>query len=389
MKRAATVRSLCILLLGASALSACSSLSGLFPAKEGNPPKELKAIQASANARTLWQVNTGSSSGKAYVRLHPYVDEAMVVVAGGGSVSAWDKQQGKSLWKTPITEEITGGVNGGEGLVFLGTSEGSAVALDKQTGKIRWVERLDSEVLSVSAANHGKVVFRTSDGKLNGLSTQTGETLWQQIRQTPALSLRGAGVPVIVGNNMVVAGFDNGTITAFDLEAGTGLWETILSVPRGRNDLDKITDVDGRIKPVGSALFAASYNGQIAGIKLQDGATGWSKPYSSFVGVDADANGLYSTDEEGNVWKLNPQTGAPVWKMDDLQRRSPTAPTLIGNYVVVGDYQGHLHWINSSNGQTAARTQGDAAGYTVPPVSDGKVVYTFGKGGSLAAHALQ
>ncbi|HPY41516.1 MAG TPA: PQQ-binding-like beta-propeller repeat protein, partial [Thiolinea sp.] len=266
----------------ATSLTACSSLSSVMPAKDSNPPKELKALQATANAQTLWKVSTGSSD-KDYVRLNPYVDKALVVVAGGGSASAWDKRTGASVWKTPISEEITGGVNGGEGLVFLGTSEGSAIALDRQTGKIRWIEHLNSEVLSVSSAAKSRVVFRTGYGQLTGLSTQTGEIVWQQLRQTPALSLRGAGVPLIVGN-AVMAGFDNGTVTAFDLETGTGLWEAILSVPRGSNDLDKITDVDGRIKQVGSALFAASYNGQIAGIRLQDGALGWAKPYSSYVG---------------------------------------------------------------------------------------------------------
>lgn len=384
------MRSLATLITGlflATSLTACSSFSSLMPAKDPNPPKELTAVQATANVQTLWKASTGSSD-KAYVRLYPYVDEALVVVAGGGSASAWDKRTGASIWKTPLSEEITGGVNGGEGLVFLGTSEGSAIALDRQTGKVRWIEHLNSEVLSVSTASKGRVVFRTGDGQLSGLSTQTGEIVWQQIRETPALSLRGAGAPLIA-SGAVVAGFDNGTVTAFDLETGTGLWEAILSVPRGSSDLDKIIDVDGRIKQVGSALFAASYNGQIAGIRLQDGALGWSQPYSSYAGVDADASGLYSTDVEGNVWKINPQSGAPLWKMDDLQGRTPTAPTILGNYLVVGDYAGYLHWINSSNGQTVARLQADTAGYTVPPVSDGQVIYTFGKSGVLAAHALK
>lgn len=384
------MRSLATLITGlflAASLTACSSFSSLMPAKDSNPPKELTALQATANAQTLWKVSTGNSD-KAYVRLYPYVDEALVIVAGGGSASAWDKRTGASIWKTPISEEITGGVNGGEGLIFLGSSEGSAIALDRQTGKVRWIEHLNSEVLSVSAASKGRVIFRTGDGQLSGLSTQTGEIVWQQIRETPALSLRGAGIPLIV-SGAVVAGFDNGTVTAFDVETGTGLWEAILSVPRGSSDVDKIIDVDGRIKPVGSALFAASYNGQIAGIRLQDGALGWSQPYSSYAGVDADASGLYSTDVEGNLWKINPQTGAPIWKMDDLQRRTPTAPTILGSYLVVGDYAGYVHWINSSNGQTVARLQGDTAGYTVPPVSDGQVIYTFGKSGVLAAHALK
>lgn len=74
--------------------------------------------------------------------------------------------------------------------------------------------------------------------------------------------------------------------------------------------------------------------------------------------------------------------------MDDLQRRQPTAPTLLGQYLVIGDYQGYVHWVNTSNGQIAARVQGDKAGYTVAPVKDGNTVYTLGKNGLLSAFSL-
>ncbi len=373
-------------------LSACSTVSdavsSIFPQKDPNPPKALQAIQPSVNVQTLWQINTGSNTAKDYVRLYPYVDDTAIIVAGGGSVSAWNKRNGGLLWRTPISEEITAGVNGGDGLVLVGTTKGSAIALDKQTGRIRWVEPLDSEVLSVSTATQGRVAFRTIDGKLNGLSTQTGETVWQQNRPTPVLSLRSAGVPVIVGD-MVIAGFDNGTLTAFELQSGTGLWEALLSVPRGTNDLDKITDVDGQIKVVGSGLFAAGYNGQIAGIDLRKGEIAWAKPFSSHAGVDANADGLYATSETGDIWKIDPRSGTPAWKMDDLQRRSPTAPLLLGRYIVVGDFEGYLHWINTETGRMVARSRSDTRGYTVPPITDGRIVYSFGRGGVLSAYALQ
>lgn len=375
----------------AIALSGCSifqQVSSVLPGKDSNPPKALKAFQPTAQVRTLWQVSTGDGTGKHYVRIYPHVDNGAVFTAGGSSAAAFDKASGKRLWQTTVDEEVTGGVSGGEGSVFLGTTNGSAIALDRQTGKVRWIERLSSEVLSVSPASNGIVVFRTGDNRLHGLSSQSGEILWQQSRTKPALSLRGAAAPVVV-SNVVIAGFDNGVVTAFDMQSGAGLWESTLSVPRGRSELDRITDVDGKMKPVGEALFAASYNGQIAGINMRNGDIAWSSPYSSSTGVDANPQGLYTTSETGDLWKLDPQTGQPFWKMDDLQRRQPTAPTLSGNYVVLGDFEGYLHWINTANGQFAARAQGDKKGYAVSPVSDGNIVYTLGKTGILSAFSIQ
>lgn len=379
-------------LLMALALSGCSTFSqmtsAVMPANTGTPPKALKELKPTANVRTLWQVSTGSGAGKDYVRIHPQVDESAVLVAGGSSASAWSKVNGGRIWQTTVDGTVTGGVSSGEGGVFLGTDKGNAIALDRQTGKVLWSTPLGSEVLAVSPAKNGIVAFRTGDGNLQGLAVKTGQRLWQQERKSPTLSLRGASAPLVVGG-MVIAGFDNGVVTAFDMQSGKGLWEVTLSVPRGSSDLDRMTDVDGEMKALGEALFAASYNGRIAGINMRDGNVAWAAPYSSYTGVDADPNGLYTSNDAGDVWKLEPLSGNPVWKLDDLERRQPTAPTLLGQFLVVGDYQGYLHWVNTSNGQIAARVQGDKSGYTVAPVKDGNTVYTLGKSGLLSAFNIQ
>lgn len=379
-------------LLLALAVAGCSTFqqvtTAVIPAKDSNPPKALKEFKPTANVRSLWQVSTGSSTGKDYVRIHPYIDQGAVFVAGGRSASAWNKSNGGRIWQATIDGEVTAGVNGGEGGIFLGTDGGKAIALDQQTGQPRWQVALGNEVLAVSPSRNGVVVFRTSNGGLHGLASDSGQILWQEGRQSPALSLRGASTPVVVGNR-VIAGFDSGVVTAFDMRSGQGLWEVTLSVPRGSSDLDRMTDVDGDMKALGEALFATSYNGQIAGINMRNGSIAWAAPYSSHTGVDADPNGLYTSSDAGDLWKLNPQTGTPLWKMDDLQRRQPTAPALVGNHLVVGDKDGYLHWINTSNGQFAARLRGDSAGYTVAPQTDGNVVYTLGRSGLLSAFSLQ
>ncbi len=379
-------------LLIAVTLSGCSTFSqmtsAIMPASSGTPPKALKELKPTATVRTLWQVSTGSGVGKDYVRIHPQVDDSAVLIAGGSSASAWSKVNGGRLWQTAIEGDVTGGVSTGEGGVFLGTDKGNAIALDRQSGKMLWSTPLGSEVLAVSPAKNGVVAFRTGDGGLHGISVKDGQRLWQQERKSPTLSLRGASTPLVVGG-MVIAGFDNGVVTAFDMQSGKGLWEIPLSVPRGSSDLDRMTDVDGEMKALGEALFATSYNGRIAGINMREGSVAWAAPYSSYTGVDADANGLYTSNDSGDVWKLEPLSGSPVWKMDDLQSRQPTTPTLLGQYLVIGDYQGYLHWINTSNGQVAARVQGDKSGYTAAPVKDGNTVYALGKTGLLSAFNFQ
>ncbi|HPE61839.1 MAG: outer membrane protein assembly factor BamB [Thiothrix sp.] len=394
------------LLLAASLLSGCSFFSNKDDTNEAvplDPPKALKALEAARTVRTLWSVTLdrkgpstgglswgfGSGSTGKVVKLYPWVDEQQVIVAAGSQVRAFDKQTGAPRWSTPVDTVVSAGVSGADGLILVGTGNGNAIALDAGNGAVRWVEKLNSEIQSVAPPHNGRALFRSVDGSLSALDSTTGELLWTQTRSASGgLTLYGAGVPVVV-STLAVAGFDNGSLAAFELDSGKPVWETLLSAARGPSERDRITDVDGRIKVVGSALFAGAYGGRLAGINLQNGQLAWERPFSTSAGLDADTGGLYVTEQNGDVWKLNPQSGEPVWKQDDLQYRRPTAPTLSGDYLVLGDFEGYLHWISQQDALIYARLRGDPAGYSVPPLADGNVIYTFGKGGILAAYSLQ
>jgi outer membrane protein assembly factor BamB len=351
------------------------------------PLKILKDIPPNNRTKTLWQVQTNSASANS--KIHPYLTRNSVIIAGGTSISAWDKRSGKSIWISQIEETISGGVNGGNGIVFLGTDRGNALALNEQTGKTVWIKHLTAEILSVSIAKNGLTVFRTIDGKLQGLSIQTGDIVWQQQQLTPVLSLYGASTPVLVGP-YVIAGFDNGKLAAYELQTGSPVWEATLTRPRGDNELDRMVDVDGKLKALGSAMFASSFHGRISGVDLKTGNVHWAKKHSSYTGADANTEGVYTADDVGNIWRLEPLTGKPMWKMDDLARRTPTAPVLINeNLLVVGDKKGNLHFINTQNGQFISRIKGDLAGYNVASRVDNKIVYSLGRGGVLTAIAIQ
>ena len=366
-------------------LTACSQQ--IFGNKTSKiiPLNPLKAVTSSIKTQVTWQVKTGSAMGEN--KIHPYISNKAIFIAGARTASAWDKNTGKLLWKTDIGESISAGVNGSytnTPSIYLGTNTGNAISLDASTGKIQWIERLSSEVLAVSPEKNGRVAFRTIDGKLYGLSSSTGELTWQRSQRTPTLTLVGASVPIIVGP-LVISGFDNGILAAYNLQTGKPAWELTLALPRGRTELERIIDIDGKIKQLGNALFATSLNGSANGIDLQSGNSAWSKNFSSSTGITADPKGLYTSDDKGLIWKLQPQTGEPVWSIDDLKRYEPTLPVLVGSsLLVLGDKKGNIHWINSSTGTFSSRNKGDLAGYSVEPEIDGNSVYAIGKSGLLS-----
>ncbi|MCK5663861.1 MAG: outer membrane protein assembly factor BamB [Thiotrichaceae bacterium] len=371
-------------------LNGCSITSQVFGSKTSRPIplKPLKVFTTSINTKKAWEVKTGSAMGDN--KIHPFIDAQFVYIAGSQSASAWQKSTGKAQWKVDIGESISAGVNGNgtsnvnNSQVFIGTNNGNAISLDAKTGKVQWIERLSSEVQSISPSKDGRVAFRTIDGKLHGLSSSTGELIWQQSQTSPALTLHGASVPILVGP-LVVAGFDNGKVAAYQLQDGLKAWEIILAEARGTTELDRIIDVDGKLMSLGNALFGASLHGNIRGINLAKGATTWSNSFSTSTGVNVNTQGLYTSDDKGNIWRINPQTGAPAWKMDDLERYEPTLPALAGDsLLVIGDKKGNIHWVNAKTGLFVARNQGDPAGYSIEPEISGGSVYAIGKSGILS-----
>lgn len=350
--------------------------------------KELTTLASNrtVNPRLLWQTKLTSGSNN-YVEIHPKVLGDNIIVSGLDSVSSFNKQTGKLNWKEALGQSITGGVNVDTDTVFVGTEDGSAVALESKTGKTRWVTLLKQPIVAVSTSKEGKVVFRTLNGKIHALSTKNGELLWQKTQRTPNLSLQGASTPLLAGP-LVITGFDNGAVTAYQLDTGKEAWSVKLGLESGLTELSKLIDIDAEMKTIGTALFAVSYQGSIAGIDMRTGKTGWKRKLSSFSGIDANENELFVSDNQGQVWKLDPLTGKPAWKNDDLLQRSPTAPTLLGKaQIVVADSEGYLHWYNTKTGKIVGRIRGDASGYVVAPTVQGNTVYALGNSGLLSVYS--
>jgi len=94
------------------------------------------------------------------------------------------------------------------------------------------------------------------------------------------------------------------------------------------------------------------------------------------------------SDADGIVWGLDKASGAALWQQDALLRRNVSAPAIQGDYAVVGDYEGYLHWLKLADGAFAARV--DAAGDAIraaPVVADG-ILVVQSTGGELSAWRL-
>ncbi len=374
-------------------LSACAgvkdSVSNLIAKETDNsiPPAELVDFDPTIKVERLWSDRYGKGVENLFIQLIPAPYEDRIFTADrDGRVIALDSQTGDEIWSERDKHlRISGGPGAGDGNVYVGTSDAEVVAFDAETGERKWLTTVSSEVLAAPRSAGGTVVVRTGDGKLFGLFAETGKRKWVYDRTIPVLTLRGTGAPVIYAGS-VIAGFDNGRLVALDLATGKQQWETQLAVSSGRSDLERMVDVDAEPTILDDTAYVATFQASVAAVSLISGQLEWSREISSYSNVAADDERVYVTDALGYVWGLERSSGTSIWKQQALKARQVSGPAVIGDYVVIGDLEGYLHWLDRETGDFVYRTRLDDTRILVPAKTIDDILVAFSSSGVLAAY---
>jgi outer membrane protein assembly factor BamB len=339
--------------------------------KDIAPPAELVDFDATVSIDRVWSANTKGGDDVLRLGLQPAVKDDRVYVAGhGGDVRALELASGRELWRVFLDIPLAGGPAVGEGIVAVGSSGGDLIALDAESGAERWKVTTGGEVLAAPTIAGGIVVVRTVDGRLRGLKVADGVEAWNYEQPVPRLTLRGNGTPVVDGD-MVIAGLDNGKVIALSLGSGELLWSTTVAPSHGRTEIERLVDIDSPVRVVGDDVFVVGYQGRIAMLARDTGQLWWGRDLSSHRGLAVDGDTLYVTTAESTVVALRRRDGTPVWSQDAMIRRSLTAPALAGGALVVGDFEGYLHWLDAATGELIARGKTGGGRMSNAPVAAG------------------
>jgi outer membrane protein assembly factor BamB len=367
-------------------LSAC----GVFGDKEDEDlePKELVKLQNKLKIERIWSSKIGGDSNYLLVGLGPVGDGNQIYAASqDGNVVALDPDTGKSHWETELDIELSAGPAVGEGAVAVASKDGLVVLLDAKTGAEQWRVPIGGETLARPIISGDSVVVQTIANQLIALARFDGKKNWEIEQTMPALTMRGASSPLLVGS-LIVAGFDNGRLLAVNIDTGDIEWDSMLALPTGRSDLDRLSDIDGAIAVVGQDIYAAGYQGRIASIAAESGQVLWSREISTYVGVSADWNSVYTAHQDGEVIALTRSNGAELWRNDDLLRRDPTLPVAFHTTVVVGDFDGYLHFFSTIDGEALARVRLGGKAITTDPLVVGSRLFVQSDDGSISAYEI-
>lgn len=357
------------MILLALAAGGCQTISGTYDRVFGTAPvqkpAELVAIKPAVSPRILWQGSVGGAEKNVFF---PAVSGNVLYAAGAsGPVVGFDAVNGAQSLRVDTGQRISGGVGAGGGLVLVGTPKGEVLAYDR-TGKAIWKAQLSGEVLAPPSVAANVVVVRTGDGRLFGLDAADGKRKWLYQRATPALSVRShAGV--VIYRNAVFAGFPGGRMVALALANGNVGWEATVALPRGTTELERVADITSPPVVDDRQACAVAFQGRVACFDVLSGSSIWGRDVSSVAGMSADARNFYVTDDRNAVVALDRTSGASIWKQDRLFGRGVTAPLAFGRYVVVGDFEGYVHFMSREDGSFVGRAATDGSAVISPPVA--------------------
>jgi outer membrane protein assembly factor BamB len=343
LEQGGVARAARVAVLALAATAALSGLGGcsLFGSKNKHEPAKLQDVQQVLAVRQAWNVSVGKSGR--YVMQPAVSGNNVYVSAAGGTVTALEGATGRTVWQGKADVDLTSGPGSDGTLTAVAGEKGSVIAFDDK-GAQKWKASVNGEVLTAPLVGQGLVVVRTTDGRLLGLDAANGDRKWIYQRSPSALNLRSS-LPM-VGN-------------------------------RAPERCHGSPSIDG------SQVCAVSFQGRVACFDVSNGAPRWGRDFSSPTGVAQEDGALFSADDKSVVYGFNAQNGADLWKNDALLWRDLGAPLAFGRAVIIGDFEGWLHFLSRDDGKFVARVKTDGSAISAAPVVVGQTLVVQTRGGGV------
>ncbi|WJF91202.1 outer membrane protein assembly factor BamB [Paraburkholderia bonniea] len=357
------------------ALAACSSTKD--PRRVPTPLTEFKSV---LDVQQTWKASVGKAGR--YLFSPVAIGDAVYAAGANGSVVKIDAKTGKDIWRTKVDSNLSAGVGSDGTLTAVGALKGGVYVLGPD-GKLLWKATAPGEIISPPLVGNGLVVVRTVDGQISAFNAQTGEQRWVYRNRPVPLNLRVSSGMTFAGDVAVLAGFPGGTFAAINLQAGDAYWQTPVSYPKGVTEVERINDVTGPPALLGAQVCAVTFQGQLGCFDANSGRVLWEKAFSSTSGVAQNERIVAAGDDWAIVSAFDAATGKQLWRNEKLKSRDVSIPFLLGPAVVVGDYQGYVHFLSGDDGTFVARVKTDGSAITAAPVLAGDTLVVQTHNGDL------
>ena len=336
----------------------------------GNASHVMNNLSGSNNMQQIWQANFGKGESKRNLLLSQPIIVGEYVYAQDveGTVSAFELRNGNNIWKKkikPLNKNFSDNGLNGVGIatdgekIFALTGFGSIVAFDALDGSQLWRIESNSPLRIAPNVCGNKLIIQTLDNKLLILSTSDGSEIHRYNTSAEDTVLAGGATPACsTKHGIIVAGFSNGYIEAFNADIGYPLWNAgIINTKRGHST----TNINAiKASPIidDEIVYAIGNNDMMIAIDYKSGQTIWSQEIGSTNTPWVAGNYLYVLTNTNTLVALDKYTGKIMFSTDlldeyTLQERTDiylSGPIMVNSKLLISASNGIVYVLSALDG---------------------------------------
>lgn len=361
-------------LLAAAVVAGCSG--------SGKPkPAPLESFTPSQSVKTAWSVRVGPAEGPMSLAV---AGDAVAVASTDGQVLSLEPATGRERWRAAVGSKLTAAVGSDGRYAAVVTSDNELVTLDQ--GKVIWRDRLPGRVITAPLVAGERVFVQSVDRSVRAYDALDGRWLWNFQRSgTDPLSLAQSGVLAAFRDTLVVG--VGSRMIGLDPIRGTPRFEASLGLPRGSNEVERLSDLVGPVTRSEDDLCVRAFQLSVGCVNMNRGTLRWSRPQAGYQGLASDDRIVVGADGADRLTAWRAETGETLWRVDRFQHRGLGTPVMWAGLIAVGDNDGQLHLLSSDDGRTVARVALDGAPSGAPVVVDGLLLVATRAGTLYALRA--
>lgn len=355
-------------------LSACSVFSTGKEAK----PAALETVSASIAGKVVWQLRMDSVRFPLNVVA---LADSFVVADGDGVVQRLNAADGSVAWRGDLKEKLAAGVGSDGRLAAVVTRSNELVSLEQ--GKPLWRKALAVPILTAPLVAGERVFVLTMDRAVLAFDALDGRKLFELRRPGDPLTLLQPGGIGAYKDTLLVG--QGSRLAGVDPLRGTVRWEANVANPRGTNEVERLADVVGPMVRIGEMVCARGFQSAVSCINAERGSTAWTRNFGGTMGVGGDAQAVVAGDASDRLTAWKTTNGDVLWSAEQFLNRKLSAPLVLGQSVVVGDFEGQVHFLNRDTGKTQLRLATDGSAIAAAPVAAGNTILVVTRNGGLFA----
>ena len=365
-----------------------------WPQAGGYPHHAMQNLslgQVDSPLERIWKTSIGRGNSKAIpLNAKPIIAAGHVFTLDtNNKLRAFHSQTGKVIWTQDIQSQkeednvIAGGLAYAGGILFVTSGYNEVLALNPENGEIHWRRSISAGSRAAPTIMNGRVFINTMHNNLIALNAADGSILWTYEGTGETTGLLGAASPA-ANEQIVIAPFSNGDITALRVENGSTIWEDSLSSASRLGGMAGLADIRGLPVMTDGRVIAASYGNKIAAFDQNNGSRLWQKEIGSAETPWVAGKTVYVLTPSSKLVALSLYDGSTLWT-HALDKADWTGPVMAGETLFVAGTKGRVIEINPLNGQEVNQWDAGTNISIAPIVAEG-ALYILNDDGTLSAY---